>query len=80
MLRRALADFTVTVQGDHAPRFQDSSGQEGWEVTCAETGLLAGTGARLKRVQDHVDTKTFMFLPTLTASAASISTSSSHSL
>ena len=59
--REHLADLTVTLQGDHAPRFHDSWWQEDWEVTCAETGLLAGTGARLKRVQDHVDTETFMF-------------------
>ena len=36
------------------------NGDEDWEVTLAETGLETGTGARLHRVRDYVDTDTFI--------------------
>jgi len=59
--REQLADFTISLAGDHTPVFRDGAGNEDWEVTCAETGLLTGTGGRLSRVRDYVDTETFMF-------------------
>jgi glucose-1-phosphate cytidylyltransferase len=40
--------------------FHDNGADENWSVTCAETGLTTGTGGRLGRVRDYVDTDTFM--------------------
>ncbi len=59
--REHLADFTLTLTDDHEPVFHNQLGNERWEVTCAETGLTTGTGARLARVRDYVDTDTFLF-------------------
>ena len=44
--REQIADLTVRL-GDPAPPVIHSGGDEDWEVTLAETGLHAGTGARL---------------------------------
>ena len=58
--REQIADFTVRL-GDHGPPTFHTDGDEDWEVTLAETGLDTGTGARLHRVRQYVDTDTFMF-------------------
>ncbi len=59
--REVVSDFTVEMNSDHQPTFHDDNGAENWEVTCAETGLLTGTGGRLSRVRQYIDTDTFMF-------------------
>lgn len=59
--REQLSDFTIELSGDHEPRFHGDIADEDWDVTCAETGLLTGTGGRLGRVERYVDTDTFMF-------------------
>ena len=59
--REHLSDFTIQLGRDHELRFLNGAGDEDWEVTCLETGLLAGTGARLWRVRDRIDTDTFLF-------------------
>jgi glucose-1-phosphate cytidylyltransferase len=60
--REVVSDFTLEMNtGEHQPTFHDSGGQEDWEVTCAETGLLTHTGGRLWRVRDYIDTETFGF-------------------
>jgi len=58
--RENLADFTLHLKGDHDAVFRNEVGNEDWEVTCVETGLLTGTGGRIGRVQSYVDTPTFM--------------------
>ena len=58
--RENLADFTVHLKDDHRPVFHNAQGDEDWEVTCVETGLLTGTGGRISRVRDYVDADTFM--------------------
>lgn len=59
--RAHLADFTLSLSdGEHEPRFVDGRGDEDWEITFAETGLDAGTGARLRRIRDYIDTPHFM--------------------
>jgi glucose-1-phosphate cytidylyltransferase len=55
------ADLTVHIGSEEPPTFHDSPVTEDWEVTLAETGLTTGTGGRLWRVRDYVDTDTFMF-------------------
>jgi glucose-1-phosphate cytidylyltransferase len=58
--REQMADFTIRLSDDHEPVFHNDAGHEDWEVTCIETGLLTATGSRIKRVQDYVDTDTFL--------------------
>jgi glucose-1-phosphate cytidylyltransferase len=59
--REHLCDLTLRLSNDHQPLFHNDLGDENWEVTCAETGLLTATGARLWRVRNYVRTDTFMF-------------------
>ena len=59
--REQLSDFTIGLHGDHVPEFHNKLGDEDWQVTCAETGLMTATGARLWRVRDYIDADTFMF-------------------
>ncbi len=58
--REHVADFTLDLGGDHAPKFFGSGVQENFEVTFVETGLLAGTGARIRRVRQHLDQPHFL--------------------
>jgi glucose-1-phosphate cytidylyltransferase len=58
--RENLSDFTVRLSDEHERVFHDDRGDEDWEITFAETGLSAGTGARLRRVRDYVDQPRFM--------------------
>jgi glucose-1-phosphate cytidylyltransferase len=58
--REQIADVTVRL-GEHVPPvIHDHEAEEDWEVTLAETGLDTGTGGRLWRVRDYVDTDTFI--------------------
>ncbi len=59
--REHLSDFTLRPD-DVAPQFHTTGGStlEDWEITFVETGLLTGTGGRVKRVADHIDTDTFL--------------------
>ncbi len=59
--REQLADFTIRLADEHEPTFRNAVADEDWEITCAETGLLTGTGGRLSRVRRYIDTETFMF-------------------
>jgi glucose-1-phosphate cytidylyltransferase len=59
--REHLSDLTIRMSDDHAPVFRNRPADEDWEITMAETGLLTGTGGRLHRVRQYVDTDTFMF-------------------
>ena len=59
--RAHLSDFTLSLaEGEHSPRFRNDAADENWEITFAETGLEAGTGARLRRVRQYLDTPQFM--------------------
>jgi glucose-1-phosphate cytidylyltransferase len=58
--RQNLADFTVCLKDDHRPMYHNDAGDEDWEVTCVETGLLTGTGGRVGRVESFVDADEFM--------------------
>jgi glucose-1-phosphate cytidylyltransferase len=59
--REHRSDFTIRLRGEHELEYHNQLGDEDWEITCAETGLLTGTGGRLYRVQHYIDTPTFMF-------------------
>ncbi|WP_322754652.1 MULTISPECIES: sugar phosphate nucleotidyltransferase [unclassified Frankia] len=58
--RAQVADFTLHLTDDHTPTFHNAAGDEDWEVTFAETGLLTGTGARLARVREYLTEPRFM--------------------
>lgn len=59
--RAHMSDFTLTLSdGDHEPRYRNDIADENWEITFAETGLEAGTGARLRRIRQYIDTPQFM--------------------
>jgi glucose-1-phosphate cytidylyltransferase len=57
--RQLTSDFTLQLGGDHAPTFHNAAGDEDWEITFVETGLLTGTAARIKRVAQHLDVPRF---------------------
>ncbi len=59
--RSHVSDFTIRLSDKHEPTYLNKLGDEDWEITCAETGLYSGTGARLRLVRDYIDTPTFMF-------------------
>ena len=49
-----VSDFTLHMGDGHRQEFHNSYGQEDWEVTFAETGLLSGTGARIRRAAPYL--------------------------
>lgn len=57
--REHASDFTLRA-GDDALDFHSRKEMEDWEVTFVETGLTTGTGARVKRVADHLTTDHFL--------------------
>lgn len=59
--RSHMSDFTLRLsEDDHQPQFRNGVADENWEITFAETGLEAGTGARLRRIRQYIDTPQFM--------------------
>lgn len=58
--REHANDFTLSLAADAAPMWHQTGVVEDWEVTFVDTGLLSGTGARVKRVVAHLDTDVFM--------------------
>jgi glucose-1-phosphate cytidylyltransferase len=53
------SDCTVTLGPNGSLAQHGSHDEEGWEITLANTGLLALTGARVKRVQKYVGNEPF---------------------
>lgn len=47
-------DFTIRLGASSSIDYHNSHGEADWEITMAETGLEAMTGARIKRVQDYL--------------------------
>jgi glucose-1-phosphate cytidylyltransferase len=58
--RTQMADLRIDLSGTRPTEFLSRPGVEPWDVICAETGLLTGTGGRLQRVRDYLDADTFM--------------------
>ena len=59
--RAEVSDFTLHMADGHRRVFHNSFGEEDWDVTFAETGLLSGTGARIRRIEPYLgDADTFM--------------------
>ncbi len=49
-------DFTLCLGSTQGIEFHSANRESGWRITCAETGLESGTGARVKRVQKYLAT------------------------
>jgi glucose-1-phosphate cytidylyltransferase len=47
-------DLTLTLGSDPLPLPRNKTAEDGWNITLAETGLNAFTGARLKRVKEYI--------------------------
>ena len=59
--RAEVSDFTLHMADGHRQEFHNFYGEEDWEITFAETGLLSGTGARIRRIEPYLrDSRTFM--------------------
>lgn len=58
-LREHTSDFSLDLSSDDPPRFHGSAEVEPWTVTFAETGLLTGTGARIRHASAYLDAPTF---------------------
>ena len=52
-------DFTLELS-DGSPKWHGNGPQEDWEVTFVDTGLLSGTGARVRRVSEYLDNDLFL--------------------
>jgi glucose-1-phosphate cytidylyltransferase len=53
-------DFTVELGTPSSLTFHGRHEERGWRVTLAETGAIANTGARVKRVERYIDGDTFL--------------------
>ncbi|HLA82176.1 MAG TPA: hypothetical protein VJP78_11270, partial [Thermoleophilia bacterium] len=53
-------DFTVYLDGGRSRVVSHASRVIDWEVTCAETGLAAETGARISRIRRYVKSPYFL--------------------
>ena len=59
--RENVSDFTLKLgSAEERPKWHGQVASEDWEITFVDTGLLTGTGARIKRVADYLDAGTFM--------------------
>ena len=54
-----VADFTIELGKSGKIDYHTDSSEAGWQVTLAETGLSAMTGARVAKIQKYVDGEEF---------------------
>lgn len=52
-------DFTISLGSDAGIKLHNNNHAENWEVTLCDTGANALKGARIKRIQRHIDTDLF---------------------
>jgi glucose-1-phosphate cytidylyltransferase len=55
-----ISDFTLTLDGKGQIKYHNILEEADWNVTFAETGINAMTGARVKRIQKYIDDEDFM--------------------
>lgn len=55
-------DLTITLGKPGPPAFHNTHSEAGWQVTLAETGLDAMTGARVRKLQRYLDGDRDFFL------------------
>jgi len=54
------SDFTIKLGKHHDIKFHSAHLEKGWNVTLADTGEEAQTGARIKRIERYIDAGLFM--------------------
>src|SRR5215210_3631619 len=54
-----LADMTVKLGGETVTEYHSANPEEGWSVTLAETGELAQTGSRVRKVRPYIHNDIF---------------------
>lgn len=58
--RRHFHDFRLELAAGYPPVFLDPEPMEDWEITFVDTGLLTGTGARIRRLAPNLDQDYFL--------------------
>ncbi len=58
--RTATSDFTLRLDGKSTVQFHHPNLEKDWVITFANTGQTAMTGARVKRIEQYIDTESFM--------------------
>jgi len=53
-------DFMITLGQPNGIRYHGNHQENGWKITLANTGELAMTGARIKRIDKYIDSDQFM--------------------
>lgn len=53
-------DFTIELGSKNKIAFHNRHQEKDWSVTLVDTGKLAQTGARIKKIQDYIDGDIFM--------------------
>ncbi len=53
-------DFTICLGQRSQIQYSGSHNEQDFQVTLADTGLESMTGGRIKRIQKHIDSETFM--------------------
>jgi glucose-1-phosphate cytidylyltransferase len=54
------SDFTINLGNHEDIHIHNLYREDNWEVTLADTGLKAMTGARIKRIEKYIDTDRFL--------------------
>jgi glucose-1-phosphate cytidylyltransferase len=58
--REHFSDFTLHLSEGGQPEFTDGDSLEEWEITFAETGLVTGTGARVRKLAPYLNSDYFL--------------------
>lgn len=53
-------DFTINIADEKNIDFHNSNSKENWEITLADTGLRAMTGARIKKIEKYINSDFFL--------------------
>ncbi len=53
-------DFTLRLGQDNRLSYQSNHTEQGFEITMVDTGLKTMTGGRIKKIEQFIDTDTFM--------------------
>jgi glucose-1-phosphate cytidylyltransferase len=54
------SDFTINLGNREDIRIHNLHSEDDWEITLADTGLKAMTGARIKRIEKYIETNYFL--------------------
>ena len=57
---RGLHSFTISYGHNCSIEYHNNHDESDWKITLVDTGLLAMTGARVKRIRDYIGDHDFM--------------------